>query len=179
MAFNTLNIITSVIFQTLSYLTVPTLMVLALITNSGWLNLARIMSTILTSTISSHMENADENNILMQFFFWLAEWGMVFWFYSRCPCAGACRTIDIFLHLLKVLPFRPRFRTCPMRSGWVLLSSGLSRSSFSSKLSSMALSGTPVVTSALSMDSILLSGNGLGLRGGRCGKCGTLQESLL
>jgi len=80
MALNILNIITSVIFQAFSYFTVTTLMVLALITNSEWFSLAGIVSTILISTINSHMEHPDVHNILMQFLFWLAEWALLLWF---------------------------------------------------------------------------------------------------
>lgn len=56
MAPNTLDIITSVIFQTYSYLSVPILLAFAFTKKSAWLSLAGIVSTILiTCTWSTPM----------------------------------------------------------------------------------------------------------------------------
>lgn len=91
-----LRIIITVIFQSFSYLTVPTLLAFSLSeSGSEWFCLAGIVSTVLISTITSNSENPDEWNIFMQFVFWLMAWGMLGWFQSMFSYTGTSGTFMI------------------------------------------------------------------------------------
>ena len=111
-----LYIMGSVIFQSLSYLTVPALIVSSLSSGSQWFCLAGIVSTVVMSVIASHINNSDAYNVLMQFVYWLTEWGMLGLFQSTFSYTGPCDTIDI-LWLLKVSTSRSCFRISPPGSG--------------------------------------------------------------
>ena len=94
---NILYIMTAVIFQSLSYLTVLTLLVITLSSESKWFCFAGIMSTVVISVIASHIgKQADEYNVMMQFIFWLIEWGILGWFQSMLSYTGTSGTIDVF-----------------------------------------------------------------------------------
>jgi hypothetical protein len=72
-------------------------MVSSLSSGSQWYCLAGTLSTVVISIISSHIRNSDEYNILMQFVFWLTEWGMLAWFRSRFSYTGPCGTLETFV----------------------------------------------------------------------------------
>ena len=88
----------------------------SLSSGSQWFCLTGIVSTVVTSVIASHINNSDAYNVLMQFVYWLTEWGMLRLFQSTFSYTSPYDTIDI-LWLLKVSTSRSCFRISPPGSG--------------------------------------------------------------
>jgi hypothetical protein len=124
MIWDILRIMASVIFQSLSYLMVPALMVSSLSSGSQWFCLTGIVSTVVMSIITSHINNSDAYNILMQFVFWLTGWGILGWFQSMYSYTSPRDTINTFVAVEGIQILFP-FQDLPawLRSTIIIISS--------------------------------------------------------